>query len=72
MAYYFANGTVFLNDKLYFYRLRNDSITGSEFSMKRFDNIELMDWVIRVLKIIMIYAVNRTCKFAGKPVPNMF
>lgn len=50
MAYYFANRTVFLNDKLYFYRLRNDSITGSEFSMKRFDNIELMDWVIRVFK----------------------
>ena len=56
MAYYFANRTVFLNDKLYFYRLRNDSITGSEFSMKRFDNIELMDWVIRVFKIIMIYS----------------
>lgn len=50
MAYYFANKTVFLNDKLYFYRLRNDSITGSEFSMKRFDNVELMDRVIRFFK----------------------
>lgn len=50
MAYYFAKKTAFLQNKLYFYRLRDDSITGSEFSIKRFDNIELMDQVIHVFR----------------------
>lgn len=73
MAYYFANRTVFLNDKLYFYRLRNDSITGSEFSMKRFDNIELMDWVIRVFKDNNdIQLTELASLHREKPVPNMF